>query len=99
MIRILLLLVLFIIVARIFWRVVDNVIEGATGRPAGGSARTPQHGVSMTRDPVCGTFVLPQHAVSLVDGQSRIYFCSDGCRDKYRTRPASGAGRAPGRTA
>ena len=99
MIRILLLLVLFIVFARIFWRVVDNVIEGATGRPAGGRPRAPRQGVSMARDPVCGTFVLPEHAVSLVDGRSRIYFCSDACRDKYRARPASGASRAPGRTA
>jgi YHS domain-containing protein len=100
MLRLLLLLVLFIVVARIFWRVVDNIIEGATGRPSGGSAHAPQRGVSMARDPVCGTFVLPEHAPWLVEGQNRVYFCSDTCREKYRARSADGSGRrAQGRTA
>jgi YHS domain-containing protein len=38
----------------------------------------------MARDPVCGTFVLPERALTLVDGRSRVFFCSDVCRDKYR---------------
>ena len=42
----------------------------------------------MVRDPVCGTFVLPASAVTLVDGRARLYFCSDACRDKYRARTA-----------
>lgn len=99
MVRIVLLLVLFILVARMFWRVVDNIIEAATGRPAGGG-RHQQPGVPMVRDPVCGTFLLPERAVSLVDRGARVYFCSDVCRDQYRAGRASGsAGRAEGRTA
>jgi YHS domain-containing protein len=50
--------------------------------------RAPERGVAMARDPVCGTFVLPSKAVTLVDGRSRLYFCSDACRDKYRARSA-----------
>jgi YHS domain-containing protein len=83
MVRFVLLLILFIIVARVFWRVVDNVIEAASGRPAG-RGRAPQHGVPMARDPVCGTFVVRERALTLGDGQSRVYFCSDACRDAYR---------------
>jgi YHS domain-containing protein len=45
----------------------------------------------MVRDPVCGTFVLPDHALTIVDGRSRVFFCSGACRDKYR--PATGSGR------
>jgi YHS domain-containing protein len=92
MIRPLLFLVLSIVIARMFWRVVDNIIEGATGftgqsrasrvRPPAG--RPP--GVAMVRDPICGTFLLPDRAVALVDGRDRVYFCSDACRDEYRTR-------------
>ena len=42
----------------------------------------------MARDPVCGTFVLPDRAVTLVDGRARLFFCSEACRDKYRARTA-----------
>jgi YHS domain-containing protein len=42
---------------------------------------------------VCGTFVLPASAVTLVDGRARLYFCSDACRDQYRARPSASSGR------
>jgi len=50
------------------------------------------------RDPVCGTFVLPDHALPLVDGRARLFFCSDACRAKYQARPSAGS-RAEGRIA
>jgi len=86
MARFVLLLLLCIFLARIFWRSVDAFIEGATGRPRARGA--PQRGVSMVRDPVCGTFVLPERAVTLMNGRSRVFFCSEACRDKYRARTA-----------
>jgi YHS domain-containing protein len=84
MLRLVLLLVLIFFVARAFWRVVDGVIEGLSGRPR---AQTPQH-AHMERDPICGTFVLPDRAVTLADGSRRVFFCSPACRDKYRARTA-----------
>jgi len=100
MLRLALFLVFAIFAARAFWRLVDGVIDGVTGpRPRG---QAPQRGVSMARDPVCGTFLLPEHAVTLVDGRSRLFFCSAECRDKYRARPSTRSGRpepAEGRTA
>jgi YHS domain-containing protein len=84
MVRIVLIIILVMVVARVFWRIVDNIIEAARG----GGAGVPQRGVPMVRDPVCGTFVLPERAVSLADGRQRIYFCSQACRDKYRARTA-----------
>jgi YHS domain-containing protein len=98
MVRVLLLLVLLILVARVFWRVVDSIIEGATGRPPGSSH--PQRSGLMVRDPVCGTFVLPERALSLPERDGRVYFCSESCREKYRAGGGrSGAHRAAGRTA
>ena len=86
MLRLALFLAFGIFAARAFWRLVDGIIEGIVGpRPRD---RTPQRGVSMARDPVCGTFVLPERAVTLVDGRSRLFFCSDACRDKYQARTA-----------
>ena len=86
MARFVLLLVLCIFLARIFWRSVDEFIEGATGRRR--SRHAPQRGMAMVRDPICGTFVLPDRAVVLLDGRSRLFFCSEACRDKYRARSA-----------
>ena len=85
MIRFALILALFVVVARAFWRAIDGILEGLSG-PAG--ARTPERRAQMVRDPVCGTFVLPGQAVSLSDGSRRVYFCSANCRDEYRARTA-----------
>jgi YHS domain-containing protein len=86
MLRLVLFLALSIFVGRAFWRVVDGFMEGVSGR----SRRTqaPQRRVQMARDPVCGTFVVPDAAVSLVEGRTRLFFCSDACRDTYRARTA-----------
>jgi YHS domain-containing protein len=91
MLRLVLFVILAIFVARAFWRLFDAVVEGASGgRPKGG---VPDRGVQMVRDPVCGTFVLPDRALMIGDGRERVYFCSDACRDKFR-RPASSKGRS-----
>lgn len=90
MLRIVLFVILAIFVARAFWRMFDAVVESASGgRPKG---QVPDRGVQMVRDPVCGTFVLPDRALMIGDGRDRVYFCSDACRDKFR-RPASTEGR------
>jgi YHS domain-containing protein len=87
MLRLVLASILLTLVARAFWRVVEGVVEGLTGR-RGAQANVQRRGVSMARDPVCGTFVLPDRALSLVEGGSRVFFCSEACRDKYRARTA-----------
>ena len=93
-IRILLYLIVPLLLSRAFWRVVSNIVssfkEGLTGQPSGSSSAPapPQQGVQMARDPVCGTFVLPSRAVSIADGRTRMYFCSEACRNRYRARTA-----------
>jgi YHS domain-containing protein len=89
MVRIVLLIVLFIVIARAFWRVVDNVVEAATGEPRRGGG-VPAQGMAMVRDPICGTFVVRDRAVSLTDGATRVFFCSEACRDQYRARAVKG---------
>jgi hypothetical protein len=83
--RFVLFLVLAILVARLFWRLVDGIMGGARGRSGGG---VPRRGVAMVRDPVCGTFVVPERAITIVDGRTTVSFCSEACRDKYRARTA-----------
>jgi YHS domain-containing protein len=82
MLRIILLAILLIIVARIFWRLVDGIIEGATGQPR----RQVRPGVKLQRDPVCGTYVSPGSALSLTAGGSTQYFCSEKCRNEFIAR-------------
>ncbi len=84
--RLALFLILAVLVARAFWRLLDGIIEGASGGPR--RAGVPERSVQMMRDPVCGTFVVADRAVTLLDGRERVYFCSDACRDKYRARTA-----------
>jgi hypothetical protein len=84
--RIVLFVILSVFVARAFWRMVDGVIEGLSGRPPGNNVQS--GGVQMARDPVCGTYVVPDRAVAITDGRRQIFFCSTGCRDKYRARTA-----------
>ena len=84
--RFVLFLVLAILVARAFWRLVDGIVDGARDRSRGRSV--PTKGVSMVRDPVCGTFVVPERAIALTSGRDQQYFCSAGCRDKYQAQRA-----------
>jgi len=86
----LLLLVLAMVMARAVSRVMGGVVEGLSGRaPRSEGGNVPARGVQMVRDPVCGTFVIPDRSVTLSDGSGRVFFCSASCRDKYRARPSA----------
>jgi YHS domain-containing protein len=82
MVRILLLGILLIIAARLFWRMMDGVLEGMSGRlPRGVNPN-----IKLRRDPICGTLVVPDSSLALTaDGVTR-YFCSEKCRDEYLAR-------------
>ena len=83
MIRIILLGILILLIARAFWRVLDGVLEGAGGRSR---ARTNAPGVRLVRDPVCGTYVTPRAALSLQSGGQTYHFCSEQCRSEFARR-------------
>jgi len=86
LLRIVLLFLLVMVVLRAFWRVVGGVIEGATP-PSARRSGPPERGVQMVRDPICGTFLPPANAVSLMErGGAVHYFCSDKCRETYKAR-------------
>jgi hypothetical protein len=86
MLRVALVVVLVTFVAHAFWRLVDGIVEGMRERPSASSA--PARRVAMVRDPVCGTFIVPDRAVTLADGSRVLHFCSTRCRDAYRARIA-----------
>jgi hypothetical protein len=79
-------LLLFLVVLRAAWRFGRGVKFGMSGPPR--EPGPPAMGARMVRDPVCGTFLLPERAIALTVGSDRVYFCSAGCRDRYRARTA-----------
>ena len=81
----LLLPLLYMLVAGALWRLVGGIVQGMTGRRP---SDVPPPAVHMVRDPVCGTYVIPERALVISDGRSQVYFCSVGCRDAYRARSA-----------
>ena len=91
LVRFLLLGLLFVLIARSFWRFIGSIVEGAAAPPRNRPG-PPGRGVAMERDPVCGTFVVPANALVLADGSRAIYFCSEKCREAYRARPNPRAG-------
>lgn len=90
LVRILLLFILAMLVARAFWRLVAGMIVGASTPPAGRPRRVPpERGVQMVRDPVCGTFLLPANALTTTErGGAVRYFCSETCRQRFQEQAA-----------
>ena len=84
--RLLIVLILFPFVVHALSRFFSGILEGMRG-PAP-TSRVPTRGVPMVRDPICGTFIVPDRAVSISEGRQLVYFCSDRCRDTYRARTA-----------
>jgi len=85
--RFILLLVLFVTIARTFWRFIDAVVRGAAGpaAQAGRRSNTPA-AVRMQQCPVCGTYVVPGKAISIVSSGSPVYFDTEKCRAEYQSR-------------
>ena len=89
MVRYLLLFLLLILITRAARRLVGGVMRGLAGQSQHHArGNVPTRGVQMVRDPVCGTYVLPDRAIVLADGSHQVFFCSPNCRDTYRTRSA-----------
>ncbi len=87
MARFLLLLALFVVIARTFWRFFDAVVRGASASAARGAPRPgPAAPVKMAPCPVCGTYVVPGKAISIISSGSPIYFDSEKCRAEYQSR-------------
>ena len=68
MIRIVFFVILFLFVARALRGLWGGILEGLN-QPATPRGGVPSRGVPMVRDPVCGTFVVPERAVSLSVGR------------------------------
>lgn len=87
LLRLLLLVILFSVIARVFWRFVGAVVKAASVPSAGGAARgTTPSPVKMQPCPVCGTYVVPGKAISAVSQGASVHFCSEKCRTEFVAR-------------
>jgi len=87
--RFILLFILILAAARFFWRLIEAVVRGAMGAPPHAGARPgggPPASVKMQPCPICGTYVVPGKAISIVSSGAPVYFCSDKCRAEYQSR-------------
>ena len=83
--RLLLFIIVVTMLVRAVWRLLSGIVDGATGdtRPAP-RARREVESVPLVRDPVCGTYVVKEKALTVTRGDAVEYFCSERCRDQYR---------------
>jgi YHS domain-containing protein len=77
-------ILIVLLLLRMLWILYRGIKRGLRERPAGG---TRQSAVALTRDPVCGTYVVPARALPLRDGSLIHYFCSERCRDAFVREP------------
>jgi YHS domain-containing protein len=85
--------VVFTVVAiRAIWRLLQGIRIGMSVGTAEPRVKErpgpPAQGVQMVKDPVCGTYVVPERALSVHAGRETVYFCSAACRDKFRAKTA-----------
>jgi YHS domain-containing protein len=79
-IRLLLFVLLALFLLRAVWRLLEGVVEGASGGRRGAAAG---RSTRMVRDPVCGTFVVQSRALTAARGGETAFFCSEACRRKW----------------
>ena len=79
---------LLLIVIRLIWRFLAGVIDGLTppAARASGGAKRAKKSVPLVRDPICGTYVVRERALTLDTRHETQYFCSERCRDEYARR-------------
>jgi YHS domain-containing protein len=82
MARLIVWLVLAIIIARLLWRFVRAILDGAGVLRGDASPAA----VKLVRDPVCGIFVAPAQALTAGSGAETRYFCSEKCRKQWSGR-------------
>lgn len=82
MARLILWVILIVLLLRAISRLARGVLEGA------GYTRDSRGvpGVALVKDPVCGVFVVPGQALALGSGRDARFFCSEKCRQAWRTR-------------
>lgn len=77
---------LLLIVLRLVFRFVAGVLEGLRQPPrvSRGHRAARAKAVPLAKDPVCGTYVVRDRALTSGAGNDQQFFCSDRCRDEWQ---------------
>ena len=73
---------LLLIIIRLVWRFIASVMDGMNPAPQQQKAGK-KKSVPLVKDPVCGTYIVRERALTLDAGKQTQYFCSERCRDEY----------------
>ena len=71
--------IVLLLAIRAVWKMLGGIFTVTTGARRTTATGEPRS-VKLVRDPVCGTYVSPDSAIS----SGKNYFCSEKCRDEYR---------------
>jgi YHS domain-containing protein len=77
-------ILILLLILRALWRLYVGIRQGMRERSPGTRGGP---AVALSRDPVCGTYVVPGRALALRDGGLVRYFCSERCRDAFAREP------------
>lgn len=75
-------IIVILLVIRAVWRALSSMIAISGGVRRTTATSGQPRAVKLVRDPVCGTYVSPDSAIS--DGTH--YFCSEKCRNEFRSQ-------------
>ena len=84
--RLVALLFLFWVIFRLLKSVAQKVFSKIATPPSGET----QQIAEMVKDPVCGSYVSVDHAVTAEFSGERKYFCSDKCLNEFRDKRSNG---------
>ena len=79
----LLFLLLLMVLGYTLFRALARMLSGPRQPPPENTPR----GEDMVRDPSCGTFLAKSGAIELSLKGKTYYFCSEQCRDEFKTQP------------
>lgn len=74
--------ILIVILIRALMRLARGFMQGAGYTRKGGGPPS----VGLVKDPVCGVFVAPSHALTAGSGGEARFFCSEQCRSEWTRR-------------
>jgi YHS domain-containing protein len=79
--------VLVISMVRSVIGIIAKALFQSAMRPSGQAPHRPpvSSGGELKKDPVCGTYISAATAIQKKVGAETYYFCSPGCREKFRT--------------
>lgn len=82
--RVLLPLLLFLILRYIFKTLSENMKARGSTQGTAGAVPHVRTGGELKKDPVCGTYVSADTAVTREVAGEVVHFCSVSCRDRYQ---------------